>query len=251
MRWAKLKSFGDEVPLYWFSVFFFFFLLFCQWFYYRQVGYWRWQRRRSQGMPEVEASATVYQVSRTRMISVFYQSNFQISASVSWTLFECSNSNKAVEYFPLHPTQQEREHYEYILIDGKIVHKQCGELLDTNRGGSHKAKWIFVVSTLHKLYAGEVRYWIRGLLLFFNQSSYILHLFSPWLICSKPAEEKGSFSPFKLPCWRSHIGCWKAISRTRHIEGTIWIFLHQACVPREYSGLGYHLLSSKGLLPDM
>ncbi|PKI49315.1 hypothetical protein CRG98_030243 [Punica granatum] len=49
---------------------------------------------------------------------------------------------------------QEREHYEYNLVDGKIVHKQSGEFLDTNRG-SHGAKWIFVVSTSHKLYAGE------------------------------------------------------------------------------------------------
>ncbi|KAK4769315.1 hypothetical protein SAY86_027465 [Trapa natans] len=49
---------------------------------------------------------------------------------------------------------QEREQYEYILINGKIVHKNSRKLLDTN-DGSHGAKWIFVVSTLHKLYVGE------------------------------------------------------------------------------------------------
>ncbi|CAM8980400.1 unnamed protein product [Rhodiola kirilowii] len=47
---------------------------------------------------------------------------------------------------------QERDHYEYNVADGKIVHLQTGELLDTNQGG--KDKWIFVMSTSKKLYAG-------------------------------------------------------------------------------------------------
>ncbi|CAM8973382.1 unnamed protein product [Rhodiola kirilowii] len=47
---------------------------------------------------------------------------------------------------------QERDHYEYNVADGKIVHLQTGELLDTNKGG--KDKWIFVMSTSKKLYAG-------------------------------------------------------------------------------------------------
>ncbi|KAM7531614.1 hypothetical protein LguiB_035024 [Lonicera macranthoides] len=45
---------------------------------------------------------------------------------------------------------QEREHYEYIVEEGKIVHKQTRDLLDTNKGG----KWIFVMSTSKTLYAG-------------------------------------------------------------------------------------------------
>nr|DAD48612.1 TPA_asm: hypothetical protein HUJ06_018549 [Nelumbo nucifera] len=49
---------------------------------------------------------------------------------------------------------QEREHYEYIIIDGKIVHKQTGTFLDTN-SGSQNVKWIFVMSTSKKLYCGE------------------------------------------------------------------------------------------------
>lgn len=52
--------------------------------------------------------------------------------------------------------QQEREDYEYLVIEGKIVHKLSGEFLDTNKG-RQGAKWIFVVSPSHKLYAGEVR----------------------------------------------------------------------------------------------
>ncbi|KAK1287375.1 hypothetical protein QJS10_CPB19g00348 [Acorus calamus] len=51
---------------------------------------------------------------------------------------------------------QERELYEYVPVDGKIVLKQTGELLDTTKG-SKGAKWIFVMSTSKKLYAGEKR----------------------------------------------------------------------------------------------
>uniref|UniRef100_A0A7N0SYZ3 IQ domain-containing protein IQM3-like n=1 Tax=Kalanchoe fedtschenkoi TaxID=63787 RepID=A0A7N0SYZ3_KALFE len=47
---------------------------------------------------------------------------------------------------------QERDHYEYTVADEKIVHVQTGELLDTNQGGGDK--WIFVMSTSKKLYAG-------------------------------------------------------------------------------------------------
>ena len=54
--------------------------------------------------------------------------------------------------------QQERENYEYIISEGKITHKQTGELLDTT-GESQKGKWIFVMSTYKKLYAGKVIIW--------------------------------------------------------------------------------------------
>ena len=37
-----------------------------------------------------------------------------------------------------------------------MVHKQTGDLLDTDRE-VHDSKWIFVMSTSKKLYAGEVR----------------------------------------------------------------------------------------------
>lgn len=53
--------------------------------------------------------------------------------------------------------QQEREHYEYFVYEGRIVHKQTGILLDTNNG-PQGAKWIFVMSTFKKLYVGEVRH---------------------------------------------------------------------------------------------
>lgn len=51
--------------------------------------------------------------------------------------------------------QQEREFYEYIVTEGKIIHKHSGEPLDTSHGPKG-TKWIFVMSTTKKLYAGKV-----------------------------------------------------------------------------------------------
>ncbi|KAF8395371.1 hypothetical protein HHK36_019317 [Tetracentron sinense] len=61
---------------------------------------------------------------------------------------------------------QEREHYEYIVVEGKIVHKQTGDLLNTNKG-LQGTKWIYVMSTSKKLYAGEKK---KGI---FHHSSFI------------------------------------------------------------------------------
>ncbi|KAF8395370.1 hypothetical protein HHK36_019316 [Tetracentron sinense] len=61
---------------------------------------------------------------------------------------------------------QEREHYEYIVVEGKIVHNRTGDLLDTNKG-LRGAKWIFVMSTSKKLYAGEKK---KGI---FHHSSFM------------------------------------------------------------------------------
>lgn len=54
-------------------------------------------------------------------------------------------------------TQQERENYEYVVVEGKIKQQQTGNFLDTNKG-LPGAKWIFVMSTSKTLYAGEVRF---------------------------------------------------------------------------------------------
>lgn len=61
---------------------------------------------------------------------------------------------------------RERVHYEYIVKDGKIIHTQTGDLLDTKKG-PEKAKWIFVMSTKKKLYAGEKK---KGV---FHHSSFL------------------------------------------------------------------------------
>ncbi|XP_023539885.1 IQ domain-containing protein IQM3-like [Cucurbita pepo subsp. pepo] len=68
-------------------------------------------------------------------------------------LKECPRSNlrqQTIKY--LGP--QERDSYEYVVVDGKIVHKQSGAFLDTKRG-PEGTKWIFVMSTSKRLYAGE------------------------------------------------------------------------------------------------
>ncbi|CAO2153272.1 unnamed protein product [Urochloa humidicola] len=49
---------------------------------------------------------------------------------------------------------QERENYEYIISEGKIIHKQSGKPLDTSQGPKG-TKWIFVMSTAKRLYAGK------------------------------------------------------------------------------------------------
>ncbi|XP_013632110.1 IQ domain-containing protein IQM3 isoform X2 [Brassica napus] len=67
-------------------------------------------------------------------------------------LIDCSRSKlkqQCIKY--LGP--QEREEYEYVIIDGKIVHKLTGNFLHTMHG-SEGTKWIFVMSTFKKLYAG-------------------------------------------------------------------------------------------------
>ncbi|XP_004249826.1 IQ domain-containing protein IQM3-like [Solanum lycopersicum] len=61
---------------------------------------------------------------------------------------------------------QEREHYEYIVAEGKIVHEKTGNVLDTTKG-LPGAKWIFVMSTSRRLYAGEKK---KGL---FHHSSFL------------------------------------------------------------------------------
>ncbi|XP_022888558.1 IQ domain-containing protein IQM3-like [Olea europaea var. sylvestris] len=61
---------------------------------------------------------------------------------------------------------QERENYEYMVINGKILHKKSGKPLETNIG-SPDLKWIFVVSTSKKLYTGEKK---KGL---FHHSSFL------------------------------------------------------------------------------
>ncbi|XP_021823742.1 IQ domain-containing protein IQM3-like [Prunus avium] len=61
---------------------------------------------------------------------------------------------------------QEREHFEYIICEGTLVHRGTGSLLDTNQG-MEDSKWIFVMSTSKKLYAGEKK---KGL---FHHSSFL------------------------------------------------------------------------------
>ncbi|KAL5054426.1 hypothetical protein RYX36_035108, partial [Vicia faba] len=61
---------------------------------------------------------------------------------------------------------QERENYEYVVCDGKIINNQSGDFLHTKKD-SEDAKWIFVMSTEKKLYAGKKK---KGL---FHHSSFL------------------------------------------------------------------------------
>ncbi|KAL3627597.1 IQ domain-containing protein iqm3 [Castilleja foliolosa] len=61
---------------------------------------------------------------------------------------------------------KERQHYEYHVVDGKILHTLTGEPLDT-MNGSPESKWIFVMSTSKRLYSGEKK---KGL---FHHSSFL------------------------------------------------------------------------------
>ncbi|KAH0721717.1 hypothetical protein KY284_006747 [Solanum tuberosum] len=61
---------------------------------------------------------------------------------------------------------QEREHYEYVVAEGKILHSLTGNHLDTTNG-LPGAKWIFVMSTSKRLYAGEKK---KGI---FHHSSFL------------------------------------------------------------------------------
>ncbi|CAA2956149.1 Hypothetical predicted protein [Olea europaea subsp. europaea] len=59
---------------------------------------------------------------------------------------------------------KEREYYEYVIVDGKILHNMTGTPL---HHGSPHLKYIFVVSTAKKLYAGEKE---KGI---FHHSSFL------------------------------------------------------------------------------
>lgn len=50
--------------------------------------------------------------------------------------------------------QTERQAYEVIVQDKKLVYKQSGKILDTTQGPKD-TKWIFVLSTSKTLYVGE------------------------------------------------------------------------------------------------
>ncbi|KAF3321771.1 hypothetical protein FCM35_KLT13987 [Carex littledalei] len=62
---------------------------------------------------------------------------------------------------------QEREHYQYVVAHGKIMHKQSGDYFDTRNSGAEGGKWIFVLSTDKHLYAGLKK---KGL---FHHSSFL------------------------------------------------------------------------------
>ncbi|KAL0322133.1 UNVERIFIED_CONTAM: IQ domain-containing protein IQM3 [Sesamum calycinum] len=75
------------------------------------------------------------------------------------------------------------ECYEYIIVEGELMHKQTGHLLDTNEEVTG-SKWIFVMSTSGKLYAGEKK---KGR---FHHSSFLAG--GATLAAGRLAAERGS-----------------------------------------------------------
>lgn len=59
--------------------------------------------------------------------------------------------------------QKERESFEVVIEDGKLVYKESGDLVSTIEG----SKWIFVLSTMRTLYIGRKQ---KGL---FQHSSFL------------------------------------------------------------------------------
>lgn len=74
--------------------------------------------------------------------------------------------------------QQEREQYEYLVAEGKIVHQESGNSLDTSKG-LPGAKWIFVLSTTKKLYVGQVRPKLNTQIPFFG-GFLLFSMHPPW-----------------------------------------------------------------------
>ena len=88
------------------------------------------------------------------LISIVDGGTLNILSAIFLSIWNDS-STLQINFFPYF--QQEREHYEYVPIDGKIIHKLSGMLLDTT-SGTKETKWIFVISTSGRLYAGQVNY---------------------------------------------------------------------------------------------
>lgn len=61
------------------------------------------------------------------------------------------------------PIQKDREAYEVVVEDGKLVYKERGEPVNTTEG----SKWIFVLSTSRSLYVGQKK---KGV---FQHSSFL------------------------------------------------------------------------------
>ncbi|CAL9748017.1 unnamed protein product [Musa acuminata subsp. burmannicoides] len=80
-------------------------------------------------------------------------------------LKDCPRSILCTQYVK-YLSPQERGHYEYVLMDGKVVHRHSGVLLDTT-SATKGAKWIFVMSTTKVLYAGQKK---KGI---FHHSSFL------------------------------------------------------------------------------
>lgn len=73
--------------------------------------------------------------------------------------------------------QKEREAYEVIIEEGKLMYKQSQQIIDTSEGPKSD-KWIFVLSTSKSLYVGKVHFYFLACMLkkIYIKSTYIIIL---------------------------------------------------------------------------
>eukprot|EP01018_Ginkgo_biloba_P021144 Gb_01821 [translate_table: standard] len=69
-------------------------------------------------------------------------------------LDQCCSRTKMQQQCIKYLGPKEREQYEVVVKNGKLVHKHSDQLVDTSKG-SKGSKWIFVLSTSKNLYVGQ------------------------------------------------------------------------------------------------
>lgn len=109
--------------------------------------------------------------------------------------------------------KQERELYEYIIIEGEFVHKQTGDLLDTD-DQIPGSKWIFVMSASNKLYAGEVSS--------VSEMKRVKSSKTEWFsLVFMISEKERNVSPFQLPSRRCNSSSWKTRCTMWKAQGVV------------------------------
>jgi hypothetical protein len=120
-------------------------------------------------------------------------------------------------------SQNEREAYEVIVEEGKLMYKKSEALVNTTEG----SKWIFVLSTTRSLYVGQVRHCIFLYLLYIYSIPIILtlfiHLLSFFLIFEQ--KKKGSFQHSSFLSGAATTAAGRLVAK----EGVLEVILILAC----------------------
>jgi hypothetical protein len=117
--------------------------------------------------------------------------------------------------------QQERENYEYLINEGKIVHKLSGVLLDTSQ--EKGTKWIFVMSTAKRLYAGKVTCVTKIRTSIFVTLCFVMFIITKFITATwsiHPERERCIPALQFFSRWCHH-SCWKIYCRKWNYQGTV------------------------------
>lgn len=90
----------------------------------------------------------MYPVSRTCKFDIM---TFSVNLSASLVHYMCILLNLLFPFLCLSLHQKERQSYEVIVKNGKLVYRESGIFVDTVEG----SKWIFVLSASWILYIGQ------------------------------------------------------------------------------------------------